>query len=166
MVKKLYPDYIFKSISDISEDFFKSNNIKNVILDIDNTLVPYTVALPDKKATVFFERLKKENIKVCLVSNNSKARVDRFNGQNGFFTVPRACKPLTGAIRKAMRSMGAKKEETALIGDQVFTDVWGGNRAGITTVLVDPIESKESRFFRFKRKWEKKVLDSMERNKG
>lgn len=166
MVKKLYPDYIFKSISDIDADFFKSHGIKNVILDIDNTLVPYTEAKPDKKAEAFFERLKNENIKVCLVSNNSKKRVNKFNEQRGFYSYPRACKPLTGAIRRAIRNMNAKKEETALIGDQVFTDVLGGNFANITTILVEPIESRETAFFRFKRKWEKKVLDSMERNKG
>lgn len=165
MVKKLYPDYVFKSISDIDADFFRKNNIKYVILDIDNTLVPYNVASPDERAEVFFERLKNENIKVCLVSNNSRSRVNKFNEQNGFFSVSRACKPFTGAIRKAMKNMDATSGQTALIGDQVFTDVWGGNRAGVTTILVDPIESSESAFFRFKRKWEKKVLDSMERNR-
>ncbi len=166
MIKRLYPDYMFKSISDIDEDFFRKNNIKNVILDIDNTLVPYTVATPDGKAAAFFERLKRENINVCLVSNNSRRRVEKFNEIHKFCYFFRACKPLTIAIRRAMRSMNAKKTETALIGDQVFTDVFGGNRVGITTVLVDPIEGKESAFFRFKRRWEKRVLDSMERNKG
>lgn len=165
MIKKLYPDYIFKSISDIDADFFKKNNIKNVILDIDNTLVPYTIPTPDTKASDFFVRLANENIKVCLVSNNNKMRVEKFNEIHNFDAFHRACKPLTGAIRRALRCMQAEKNETALIGDQVFTDVLGGNCAGITTVLVEPIEGKESAFFNFKRKWEKRVLAHMERNK-
>lgn len=165
MIKKLYPDYIFKSISDIDADFFKKNNIKNVILDIDNTLVPYTVPIPDANAADFFARLKNENINVCLVSNNNKMRVKKFNETYKFDAFHRACKPLTGAIRRAMRRMNAKKSETALIGDQVFTDILGGNCVGVTTVLVEPIEGKESAFFDFKRKWEKKVLCRMERNK-
>jgi hypothetical protein len=156
---------MFKSISDISGDFFKAHSIKYVILDIDNTLVPYTAPKPDSAAAAFFERLKNENIAVCLVSNNRKSRVSAFNEEYGFYALARACKPLTVAIRRAMKSIGAKKEQTALIGDQVFTDVLGGNLAGITTVLVDPIEIRESAFFRFKRKCEKKVLKSMERNK-
>lgn len=161
MLKKLYPNYMFKSVLDIDADFFRKHGIKNVILDIDNTLVPYTVSTPDKNAADFFARLKKEHINVCLVSNNNRMRVLKFNENCGFCAYHRACKPLTATIRRAMRRIGAKKGETALIGDQVFTDVLGGNLVGVTTVLVEPIEDKESAFFAFKRKWEKKVLNRM-----
>lgn len=166
MIKILYPDFIFSSVREIDADFFRKNNIKNVILDIDNTLVPYTVERPTQLATAFFERLKSEGINVCLVSNNNKKRVNLFNDGTGFYAVARSCKPLRFAIHRAMRHLNAKPEETAIIGDQVFTDVYGGNRSKITTVLVDPIEMKESAFFKFKRKWEKRVLDRMEKDKS
>ena len=74
------------------------------------------------------------------------------------FYIAKARKPLLGAVKKAMRRMGAKKGNTALIGDQVFTDVYAANRGKLVSVMVDPIEAKETPFFGFKRAMEKIVL--------
>lgn len=161
MIKKLYPQFMYKSVADIEKDFFKKNNIKNVVLDIDNTLVPYTVAKPSKSALDFIDKLKAQNIKICLVSNNNKDRVRIFNEDLGLTVRHRAAKPLTMRLRSAMKEIGAKPSETAIIGDQIFTDVYCGNRMKIKTILVEPIENKENSFFKFKRKLEKKVIDRM-----
>ncbi|MCX7714457.1 MAG: YqeG family HAD IIIA-type phosphatase [Clostridia bacterium] len=161
MLKRFYPAYIYKSVADIEDDFFKKHNIKNVLLDIDNTLVPYTLEKPNEFAISFINRLKKEGLNICLVSNNSKSRVTLFNSDLGLNVRYRASKPLTHAIRSAMKSMGAKPSETAIIGDQLFTDIYSGNRMKLTTVLVEPLEAKESRFFQLKRHMEKKILSIM-----
>lgn len=165
MLKSFYPQYMYKSVTDIEENFFKKHNIKNVVLDIDNTLVPYTQAKPSKSALEFINRLKSEGIRVCLVSNNKKSRVEEFNEELNLEARYRAAKPLTGRLRSAMQSISAKPAETAIIGDQIFTDVYCGNRMKILTILVEPIENKESRFFKIKRHLEKKIIHKMEREK-
>lgn len=165
MLKRLYPRYMYNSVADIEADFFKRNNIKNVILDIDNTLVPYTVAKPDEHALTFIKRLQDEGLNICLVSNNNKKRVELFNSELGLTARHRASKPLTMRLRSALKELGATPDNSVIIGDQVFTDVFCGNRMKMATVLVEPIENKENRFFQFKRKLEKKVIARMNSQK-
>ena len=97
-------------------------------------------------------------MKYCFLSNNKDKRVIIFNENIGAPFLARAKKPLCGGINKIMKMIGAKPQNTVLIGDQVFTDVWTGKRAGIKTILVSPIEDKETLFFRFKRAMERIVL--------
>ncbi|MBO5060878.1 MAG: YqeG family HAD IIIA-type phosphatase [Clostridia bacterium] len=158
MFKRFYPDYKFNSVRDIDEDFFRKNNIKFALLDIDNTLVSYTVPKADEAAKGFLEMLDNAGIEYAFVSNNHKERVERFAKEFGAIYVHDAAKPLLFGIKRAMRALGAKRENTVLIGDQVFTDVYAGKRAGLLTVMVDPIEAKETPFFEIKRKLEKFVL--------
>lgn len=158
LYKYFYPQYSFKSIDDIDCGMFKTLEIKFVLLDIDNTLVPYTSPYPDGRAIKFLNSLKENGISFCFVSNNSRERIEKFNTNIGAAYFPNAKKPLLYGINEAMASLGAEKSNTALIGDQIFTDIWGGKRAGITTILVEPIKECESLFFRFKRYFEKKVI--------
>ena len=158
MFKKFYPDFKYNSIAEIEEDFFTKHGIKYALLDIDNTLVSYTSPLADDNARAFLKRLKEEEIKYAFVSNNHKKRVEAFAKEFGAFFVNDSGKPLLFGIKRAMRHLGAGKENTVLIGDQVFTDVYAGKRAGLLTVMVDPIEAKETPFFGIKRKLEKIVL--------
>lgn len=156
--ERFYPDYSYKYVGDIEADFFKKNNIKYAVLDIDNTLVPYTVKTPTKTAFDFLKRLDSEGVVYCFLSNNSSKRVEIFNENINACFVSNAKKPLLFGMKKAMEIMGAKPEETVLIGDQVFTDVLTGKRAGTKTILVFPIEDKETLFFKFKRAMENIVL--------
>lgn len=162
MIEKFYPQFRYNAVTDIEPDFFKKNNIKNVVLDIDNTLVPYTSAKPSASALSFIERLKNEKLRVCLVSNNNKKRVTVFNEELNLTAMHRALKPLVGKLKRALKELDANPEETAIIGDQLFTDVYCGNRMNMITVLVEPIECKENSFFRLKRKLEKKIIYKME----
>lgn len=168
MIKKyFFPDKRVNSISDIDARELFENGIRLVLLDIDNTLVPYTMPTPDERAIDFLNSLKENNIEFCFVSNNNEKRIDLFNKNIGARTYPRAKKPLLCGICKAMNDFKQTKENTALIGDQVFTDIFGGKRAGIMTILVEPIKEVDTLFFRFKRYFEKKVLkkyDSITRN--
>jgi len=158
MFRKFYPDYKLKSIEEIDFGIFKEKNIKFVLLDIDNTLVSYTSPLADDRARAFLSKLEESGIKYAFVSNNHKDRVEKFAEEFGAFYVHDSGKPLLFGIKKAMRHLGAKRENTALVGDQVFTDVYAGKRAGLLTFMVEPIEAKETPFFGLKRKMEKIVL--------
>ena len=158
MFKKFYPDYKLKTIDDIDFGVFAEKGISYVLLDIDNTLVSYTSPLADERARNFLAKLGENDIKYAFVSNNHKDRVVKFAEEFGAFYIYDSAKPLLFGIKKAMRHLGAKKHNTALIGDQVFTDVYGGNRAGLLTFMVEPIEAKETPFFGVKRKLERIVL--------
>lgn len=158
LFKYFYPEYSAGSVDKIDAALLKAIGIRFVILDIDNTLVPYTSLYPDERAMKFLNLLRNNGIRFCFVSNNRRERVKKFNENIGAPCFANAKKPLLYGINKAMAELGADKTNTALIGDQVFTDVWAGKRAGITTILVEPIREVESPFFRFKRHLEKLVL--------
>jgi len=158
MFKKFYPDFRFNSIADINADFFRENNIRFAVLDIDNTLVSYKTERADRSAREFLGMLSEKGIKYAFVSNNHKKRVEIFAKDFDAYFVSRALKPFAVGVKQAMQRMGAKKEETVLIGDQIFTDIYAGKRAGIKTIMVNPIDAKETPFFGFKRYFERIVL--------
>lgn len=158
MFERFYPDFKFSSISDIKADFFSENEIRFAILDIDNTLVSYKTARADGSAKAFLDMLTKNGIKYAFVSNNHRKRVELFAGDFDAKFASNAGKPFTFGIRRVMKEMGVKNEETVLIGDQIFTDIYAGKRAGLKTVMVNPIEAKETPFFRVKRYFERLVL--------
>ncbi len=162
--KKFFPDYKFKSINDININILKNRGIKFAILDIDNTLVPYTSPKPDDNAMLFLNKLKENKIEYCFVSNNHGTRINLFNEEIGAPVYPNAAKPLLIGIKKAMKAFRANKTNTVMIGDQIFTDVWGGKRAGILTILVDPIKECNTAFFRFKRHFERIIVNDFELN--
>ena len=158
MLESFYPDFHFNSINDIKADFFVKNNISFAVLDIDNTLVGYKTERADGMARAFLSMLSENGVRYAFVSNNRKRRVERFAGEFDAHYISGAMKPFAIGVRRAMKKMGAVKTETVLIGDQVFTDIRAGKRAGIKTVMVDPIEAKETPFFGFKRYFERIVL--------
>jgi len=129
MFERFYPDYTFESISNISAELLLENGIKFAVLDIDNTLVSYKTEKADERAKLFLNMLSTNGIKYAFVSNNHKDRVELFAKEFDAFFVNDAKKPFTFGIKKAMSRFGVKKEETVLIGDQVFTDVYAGKRS-------------------------------------
>ena len=156
--KYFFPDLKYKNVNDIDVDALTKMGIKYVILDIDNTLVPYTSPKPDENALNFLNKLKSNGIEFCFVSNNHLQRINFFNEKIGAPAYPDAKKPLLFGINKAMNAFGATNENTALIGDQVFTDICGGKRAKILTILVNPIKEVDTLFFKFKRYFERKII--------
>ncbi|MBR4720827.1 MAG: YqeG family HAD IIIA-type phosphatase [Clostridia bacterium] len=158
MFKRFYPDFNFDSISNIGADFFAVNGIHFAVLDIDNTLVSYKTEYADERAKSFLSMLSGNGIKYAFVSNNHKGRVEKFAREFDAAFVSNAGKPFTFGIRHAMAKMGAKSGETVLIGDQIFTDIYAGKRTGIKTVMVNPIDAKETPFFSVKRYFERIVL--------
>lgn len=165
MFNVLYPDLVVDSIYDINLETLQQNNIKALIIDIDNTLVAWNIKKADERSMGWIEHMKSHGIKVCLVSNNSKDRVVKFNQDLRLYVVHRAQKPRRAPFLKALRHLDTLPEETAMIGDQIFTDVLGGNRLKMFTILVKPISRKEFPLIRIKRVFEKMVMSKYYKRK-
>lgn len=156
--KRLKPDLYLNTVHELDTAVLKSIGIKAIIVDIDNTLVPWGAKVPDKKADELICRLLSEGFKICILSNNSKKRVEEFNKCLNLPAIHKAVKPSKNAFKRAMKLMDSGPENTAVIGDQIFTDVLGGNRLGLFTVLVPPISKNEFIWTRFVRLFEKILL--------
>ena len=139
-------------------ELLRTNNIKGLILDVDNTLVAQYIKVPDDKLIQWINLLRDNKIKLCIVSNGSPKRVLKFNEKLGLDVISKARKPSSKGFLKAIGIMGLQQHEVAVVGDQLFTDVWGGNRLSMFTILVRPIDKKEEFFVRIKRYLEKLVF--------
>ncbi len=160
MIKKLYPAVYIKSVYDLNLQELKEQGIKGIIFDIDNTLVPYDEIEPNQEIIQLFEEIQAAGFKITLVSNNTKDRVVKFNEKLRVFALHQSRKPLTKNFKKAISLMQCTKEETIIVGDQVFTDVYGGNKVGIRTILVQPISNKDEWKTKIKRGLERKIIES------
>ncbi len=163
MIRKLYPTTYIESIYDMDLEKLKAEGIKGIIFDIDNTLVPYDVLEPHDEIVEFFGKLQDKGFKITLVSNNTKERVVKFNEKLKVIALHESQKPLGKNFKKALQLMACKKEEAVIVGDQIFTDVYGGNLVGIQTILVKPVSDKDEWKTKIKRGIEKKVIKSYER---
>lgn len=164
MLEIFYPnEYVDSSYVINYEDLYR-NGYRGILFDVDNTLVPHG-AKADKRAKELFERLKKTGFSICLISNNKEHRVKSFNDEVNVKYIFDAHKPSVKGYERAMRLIGTNKKNTVFIGDQIFTDVYGANRAGLRTILVKPIHPKEEIQIVLKRYLEKIVLFFYLRNK-
>lgn len=152
------PDFRFNSFDEASVEFLLANGIRGLILDIDNTLEPYENPKPSQKVVDWLSSLKEAGIACAFVSNNNKERVELFNFELNLPAFYKAGKPLKKNMLSAMERMGTAPHETAIMGDQVFTDVWAGRNVKIKTILLPPIKDKRDVFTRFKRLLEKPFL--------
>lgn len=155
MGKGLQPDLFVKSIFTLDINWLKERGIKGVLLDIDNTLITHKQKIPDEKVVELIKFFQENDIQTAIVSNATKRRVDVFNEKLGLYARYRAFKPSNRGFLKAMSKLKLIPEETAVIGDQLFTDIRGGNRIGLTTILVEPLDENEPITVRVKRLFEK-----------
>ncbi len=158
MLKRFYPTHYFESVKHIDYEALLKNGKKSLIFDLDNTLAPFDIVEPDEEIIQFIKNLKEKGFKVCLVSNNKGKRVEIFNKKLGLPIVSKAGKPKLGGITRAMNLLESKKEECVMIGDQMFTDVWVGNRLGIVSILVKPIANRDEFTVKLKRGLERQVF--------
>ena len=156
------PRYRFGSIMEITPEFMKEHSLKAAVLDVDNTLAVYEQQTPAKGVPEWIDLMKEIGIRCIIVSNNDEERVAPFAEQVGLPFITKAGKPLGSGIRKACAATGTKPSETVMIGDQIFTDILGGNLHGLPTVLVEPFELETSRFFRLKRWLERRIVKRKE----
>ena len=164
MLQKFYPKEYLDSTYVIPFEKLYERGYRGIIFDIDNTLVRHG-APADERAIELFKRLKKIGFSCCLISNNQRPRVEMFNREIQVNFIENAHKPARKSYLKAMEQMGTDVSDTLFVGDQLFTDVYGANRAGIYSILVKPIHPKEEIQIVLKRYLERIVLHFYEKGK-
>ncbi|HEV8354924.1 MAG TPA: YqeG family HAD IIIA-type phosphatase [bacterium] len=142
-IRWVTPDRAVPAVTDVDIDELAASGISGVILDLDNTIVAWDAAAPSPGVAAWVERLLAAGLKGCIVSNNLTGRARAIATALGVFVVIGAIKPAPWALRRAMRLMETSPQTTALIGDQLFTDVLGGNLVGMQTILVEPLSRAE-----------------------
>ena len=140
--RNLYPDIYLPSAYRIDYGRLYGDGYRGIIFDIDNTLVTHG-APADRRAVQLFSRLKEIGFSCCLISNNQEERVKMFNDAVNVMYIYKAHKPSPDNYEKAMQMMGTDPDSTLFIGDQIFTDIWGANRAGVFSIMVRRIYWKE-----------------------
>ena len=164
MFQNLYPSEDYDSAYQIDYEGFYDKGYRGLLFDVDNTLVEHDqpVTLP---AIELFENLKEMGFKTCIISNNKDYRVKPLADALESEYVYKAGKPSKAGYEKGMEIMGTNRENTLFIGDQIFTDIWGANKAGIHSILVKPIAKHEEIQIVLKRKLEKIVLGEYNKTK-
>lgn len=164
MLKRFYPDWYVDSAYQVDYKKLYDKGYKGIIFDVDNTLVEHGAPVT-KRAIDLFDMLRDIGFDTCIISNNKEARVKPLAEQVTSKYVSKAGKPSPVNYIKAMNMMGTDSSNTLFIGDQLFTDVWGANRADIKTILVKPIDPHEEIQIVLKRRLEWIVLYFYEKNK-
>ncbi len=153
----IYPDAYFKKVEDINVEFLNKNKIKALLLDVDNTLVDHTKKMTES-VIKWAKELKGQGVKLYILSNtNDKQKIEDIVKQIDIPYQYFAMKPLKKGFKKAQKELGEKSENIAIVGDQIFTDVIGGKRNNMYTILVEPIKEKDFWYTAWKRPIEKKI---------
>ncbi|MBQ9779624.1 MAG: YqeG family HAD IIIA-type phosphatase [Clostridia bacterium] len=147
----LMPHYMFKTYDEITPEFLTSLGVKAVLSDVDNTLAPYEQPEPDERLHGWVEGLAKAGISIAFISNNDGERIELFNRTLGVPAYWKSGKPFKKSLLHAMKDLGTDQSNTVMLGDQLLTDAWAGNAAGLKVIIVPPIRDKRNLFFRFKR---------------
>ena len=161
-----YPKEYLDSVKDITIDLLNKNNIKAIILDVDNTVLDFNKKIPDG-VEEWCKNLKKQNIKFFILSNsNKKEKVEMVAKKLDLQYSCFATKPLKRGFKKAVKFLDEKEENIAAVGDQIFTDVIGANRMHMFSILVKPIDKKDLLITRIKRPIENFVINRYIKHKN
>lgn len=152
------PRYTVASVCDLSPAVLRRWGIDALMLDLDNTLVPWGADTPPPAVRAWMAGLRDAGVPACIVSNNLSARVRAAAGALGLPAAEGRFKPSADKLRRALHILGSPPERTAMVGDQVFTDVVAGNRLGVPTVLTAPLAAYEPVRIRLLRGFERLVL--------
>jgi HAD superfamily phosphatase (TIGR01668 family) len=163
MLKRWYPRYQARKLVDLEPAFLLEQGLKGIMLDLDNTLVNWGEVEVTAETVNWVEQAKTAGLKLCIVSNALEHRVKTVGERLGIPWVARATKPRKVAFKKALAMMMTKPEETATVGDQIFTDVWGGNRMALFTIWTLPLSPREFFFTRIVRRFERRVLKRLKK---
>lgn len=141
MAFSLLPTIITNSITDLTPQMLKARGIRLLMLDFDNTIVPYTTNEPTDRMAKWLEMMTGSDLPICVVSNSKKDRVKIFCAKYGIDCITHAKKPFPKGIRECLAKYGMKPEQCALAGDQIYTDVLGARSCGLTAILVTAIDN-------------------------
>ncbi len=160
MLGFLAPDYLAERITDISLDFLSKNEIRNLIIDLDNTLAKRDADFLEGDCYRWLKEAKRKGFNLMIVSNNWQLRANRalLDLSNEVEVIAPAGKPFLKRLKKGIKRMNFDRNFTVFIGDQVFTDILGAKRLGVKSILVLPLSSYDLPHTRFLRKIEKKLI--------
>lgn len=154
----LKPKIKLDKITDITIEILKKHNIKALILDVDNTMSTHHGQILTDGLSEWLVYMKSGGIRLTILSNSNRKRVEPFAEKVGLDFISMGLKPLPFGFLRACKALGVKRSESAIVGDQIFTDTLGGNAVGVKTILLTPIKPETSARFRFKRRLEKAVF--------
>lgn len=160
-MEKYIPDIYQKSIYTIDYDKLLNRGIKYILFDLDNTIVPVTLRKPNKKIKELFEDLKEKGFTLIIFSNSNKKRIKPFKDDLEVDCCAKAKKPFKKKFLKVINTFHASVDEMAIIGDQILTDIVGGNKIGITTILVNPVSTYDPFFTRINRRFENRIMKKL-----
>ena len=152
------PDYLFEKTTDITPGFLHAIGVKNLILDVDNTLTTHDNPTPGQGVPGWLDLMRAEGLNMMIVSNNHRERVTPFADMLGLPFCHDAKKPLSKGINEALSKMKGTKKDTVIIGDQILTDGLAAHLRGMKILQVMPIEPEKTTFFKFKRRFEKPFI--------
>ncbi len=137
----LLPWRITKQLPDIKHEWLQEQGIRLLMLDFDNTIVPYTTNIPTPEMEAWLRLMNESDIQICVVSNSKRNRVRVFCKKYGIACITHAKKPFSKGINECINKFGIPKDNCALAGDQIYTDTLGANCAGIRPILVEAIDN-------------------------
>ena len=162
MFQRLLPDQIVSTVFDIDLQALKKRGVSGIITDLDNTLVSAKTPLATPELAAWLEKVKLEGFRVVVLSNNNESRVSTFSKPLGIPFIPAARKPFGAAFRRALSQLKLSADQAVVVGDQMLTDILGGRRMGLHTILVTPIAVSEEGFgTQINRKIEKIALSRL-----
>ncbi len=162
--KQFIPDDHKPTFFDIDFDALKQKGIKALLIDIDNTLIPYDQTLPSEALHRKFRQLKAEGFFIVLISNNHKPRIAHFSSALKLPFIYGAKKPMKRGFKKALKLLNTEKDNVMVIGDQLMTDVFGAKRMDLKVLWLKPIKKKTEKWYtKINRHLEKKMLGKIKR---
>lgn len=136
-----FPDIILPALTDITPEMLAARGIDFLMLDFDNTIVPYTTDVPTEEMRAWLTRMQNSSVGLCVVSNSKRERVRKFCKAYGLDCITHAKKPFQRGICECLATYDLCPERTALVGDQIYTDVLGAKSGGLTAILVTAIHN-------------------------
>lgn len=161
MMRLLQPDLILESVFAIDFNLLQTRGIKGLLIDLDNTIVPWEDSHMGEEFYRWVQEVKNKGFLLCLVTNALENRTTYFAEHLDIPAVGRAWKPLNRAFTRGLQELQLPPEQVGVVGDQMFTDVLGGNRLGLFTILVNPLSTQELRTTKLVRKFENLVLKKL-----
>ena len=137
----MLPDLITDKLTDLTPELLSDRGITLLMLDFDNTIVPYTTDAPQPEMEQWLTGMLSSDIQICVVSNSRRDRVRIFCEKRGSLCITHARKPFSKGIRQCLQRFQTAPRNAALVGDQIYTDTLGGNCAGVTSILVKAIDN-------------------------
>ena len=153
----LNPNIKLHGITDITVELLKQHAIKALLLDVDNTMSTHHGTVLTDGLMEWIAKMSDSGIKLMVLSNSKRFRIEPFAARIGLPFISLGCKPLPTGYLRGVKALGEKRKNVAIVGDQIFTDILGGNIVGVKSILLTPIKLEDGWSFKVRRKLEKKL---------